>query len=171
MDSTRQSVIPIGPVISFTIAIVSLGLTSVITYHRATEPQKPQTKAHVFNIRSIDVTPIRLTSNAKTNRTVWEVVSSREFHAGLQRVEPGAWIPPHSHDTEEIVVVISGDGLIYDENGMETPLVSGTMVHMDKKSRHAIRNINSVQPLLLMWSFPVRFGTNKFEFRENYKIT
>lgn len=170
MDS-RQSIIPIGPIVSFTIAIVGLGLTSVITYHRS-EQVKPQSKVRIFDIRNtagLDALPlIRMTGDAKTNRTIWEVVSSREFHAGIQRVEPAAWIPSHSHETEEIIVVISGEGVVYDENGKGTPLAPGRMLHIEKNTQHAIRNINMVQPLLLIWSFPVQFGINKFRFRDKY---
>lgn len=170
MDS-RQSLIPIGPIITFTIAIVSLGLTSVVTYHRS-EQIKPQSKVRIFDTRNTSglnaLAPIRLIGDAKTNRTIWELVSSWEFQAGIQRVEPDAWIPSHSHETEEIIIVVSGEGLVYDENGKATHLTSGSMLHIEKNTQHAIRNINTVQPLLLVWAFPVRFGINKFQFQEKY---
>lgn len=171
MDAPRTSVIPFGPIISFTIAVVSLGVTSVITYHR-TEPQQPQSRIHVFDPHTKaglgDIIPLTFNEDSKTNRTIWETVSTKELHAGIQRIEPEAWIPSHSHDTEELVTVISGFGIVIDENGLQTELRQGSMVHIEKRSQHAIRNIAIDKPLLIMWSFPTRFGYNKFQFRQRY---
>lgn len=154
--------------------MLSLAMTSVITYHPS-DPVRPASNVRVFELQSnigLDtVTPTVFDTDTKTNRSIWETVSTRELHAGLQTVQPEAWIPAHAHDTEELITVISGLAVLYDKNGVQTELRQGSMIHIEKKSHHAIRNIATDEPLVLMWAFPARFGFNKFQFRNEYKTT
>lgn len=173
MDEARQSLTPIGSIASFAVAVTSVCLTAVITLNRGNPPPEiVKDKVSIFDINSgvgiMDIAPKRF-GFPVTNRTIWETVSTSELHAGLQRLEPDAWIPRHSHDMEEILMIISGQGSLYGENGIERGLVPGYMVHIEKKWSHTIHNTAKDRPLLLMWVFPRKFGYNKFEFQSVYE--
>lgn len=185
--SARSSVIPIGPIASFAVAMITLGVTTVVKYRNSEywgTTLQPSATSQIevpldtpkpiafFNVYDVNTTnpqhELPLTSTAKTNRTLWQLVNSSQLHAGLQRVEPGAWIPSHSHETEELIVIISGHAQVYDENGFSTHVSQGSLIHFTRGSLHAIHNTETDQPLLLMWSFPNRFGYNKFQFQDEY---
>lgn len=170
MDEMRNGQ-PHGTVISFLVAALSLGITVYTTWRNRT-PVEPVSPVSLFNVVSGEglstIAAMVLDKDARTNRTVWETVDTSELHAGLERIEVAAWIPPHSHSTEEIVVVCAGSGLVYDFHGHSKPMEVGAMVHIAANSRHAFRNIGE-EPLLIAWLFPSMFASNKFEFRQRYK--
>lgn len=169
MDQTRNAPAP-GTVVSLLVAAVSLGISAYTTW-RSRKPVEPVSPVSLFNIVTGDglssIHAMTLDKDARTNRTVWETVDTNELHAGLERIEVAAWIPPHSHTTEEVIVVYAGSGLVYDENGHSKPMEAGAMVHIAANSRHAFRNIGG-EPLLIAWLFPSMFASNKFEFRQKY---
>lgn len=172
MNSVRQIPTPLNSFASFTVAVVSLCLTGLVTFRQSKVPSTIDTKTRIFDFHGrslIDITPVRFWQFPKTNRTIWEAVSTSELHAGLQRVEPDAWIPTHAHDTEEIIVVISGQGTLYDENGIGRQISSGNMVHFESGSKHTVHNSAMDEPLFLMWTFPRKFGRAKFKFQETYQ--
>lgn len=108
--------------------------------------------------------------DAATNRTLWTTVDTAQLHAGLERLEPHAWIPPHTHNTEEVVVVCKGVALVYDESGFGQRMDAGAMVHIEPYVGHAFRNLGN-EPLLIMWLFPALLAADKFEFRQRYSRT
>lgn len=169
MDETRNGP-PHGTLISFLVAAFSLGIT-VYTTWRNRSPVDPVSPVSVFNVVTGDglstIAPMVLDKDARTNRTVWETVGSNELHAGLERIEVAAWIPPHSHSTEEIVIVVAGSGLVYDQNGHSKHMEVGAMVHIAANSRHAFRNVGE-EPLLIAWLFPSIFASDQFKFRQRY---
>lgn len=173
MDETRHSLTPIGSIASFAVAVTSVCLTAVITLNRSTpSPEAIEQNISIFDVNSgvglMDIIPKRF-GFPITNRTIWETVSTSEFHAGLQRLEPNTWIPTHAHETEEVIMIVSGQASLYDENGFERKLATGCMVHIKRKLSHAIHNTAQDKPLLLMWVFPRKFGYNKFEFQDTYQ--
>lgn len=108
-------------------------------------------------------------SHASTNRTIWETVNSEQLHAGLERVEPGAEIPPHAHETEELFMVFSGEGAVYDAKGHVQMLYVGSMVHIKKHSTHSFKNLGN-RPLLLMWILPKKPAQKDgFQFQQTYQ--
>lgn len=171
MDQTRQSVSasPYGTIISFAIAVVSLVLTSM-SFQKNIKPVS-QGQLAVFNIATNTglsaITSRTFDEQLHTNRTLWETVKSKQFHAGLERIESGAWIPPHAHDTEEIVFVYGGQGLLYDQTGVRREVTVGSMIHIGKGVRHAFRN-SGTEPMWLMWSFPSSAQGTRFQFEPNY---
>lgn len=187
MDSTtRHSLLPTGPIISLTVAMLSLGLTSLVNYKQTTNhilnnrnPFSSSSTSENSNVQIFDfnlpsalstIPSLKMTENARTNRTLWETISSADFHAGLQKVEPDAWIPSHNHETEEIMIIISGQGKVYDDVGIPFVVTPGSMIHFNRERFHTIHNIKSDQPLLLMWCFPTRYGINKFQFQQDYDV-
>lgn len=155
--------------ISTVVAIISLAVT-LIPFRKSPQSVQ-QTSVRVFNIASnqgLDhATFLPLDKDPHTNRTIWQTVATSHVQAGLERLEPGAWIPPHSHHTEEILLVYSGIGEAYDENGHVMPLSPGSMVHIRRGGRHAFRN-TGIHPMWLMWSFPRSSNKRTFEFHQKY---
>lgn len=209
--AARHSALPFGPIASFTIAMVTLSVTSFlkavniinksdpmtinnILYHQhqhhdntllsSSSSSSPQlSNVNVYNVHDVDLThphaALRLSAHTKTNRTLWQVVNSSQFHAGIQRVEPLAWIPSQSYDTEALLIVVSsvdsngaktsGSGaVVYDEHGFSVCVEQGAMIHVKKNSLHAVQNPDPEHALLLVWTFPTRFGVTKTQFRDNY---
>lgn len=158
-----------GTVASFAIAVVSLALTC--TNYLKSQERSQGGGLKFFNMGSDpgahSIQPIEFHAHSHTNRTIWETVNTGELHAGLQRVEAGAWMPPHSHPMEEIILLFAGRGIAYDENGEKTEIWPGTMVHIKKGARHAFQNVGE-EPMWLLWSFPTKLGVRKFEFRDRY---
>lgn len=220
--AARHSALPFGPFASFTIAMVTLSVTSFLKavniinnpgnmltntfyHHHGTNSDATTTTTagrfalssssslsnlNVYNVHDVEFThphaALRLTAHTKTNRTLWQVINSSQFHAGVQRVEPLAWIPSQSYDTEALLIVVSavpvGDtsnttsssstsgvgAVVYNEHGFSTRVEQGAMIHVRKNSLHAIQNPDRDHALLLVWTFPTRFGVSKAQFRDNY---
>lgn len=169
MDDTRNFP-PRGTLTSFVVAAVTVAV-SVYSTWRNSPPVEPISPVALFNVVSmagLSQIPAKIfDEDAQTNRTIWETVNTNSFHGGLERIEAGAWVPPHSHTTEEIIVVYSGSGLVFDENGHSKPLEVGAIVHIAAHSRHAFQNTGD-EPLFIAWLFPVNLASSKFEFRQLY---
>lgn len=172
MERVKLAVLPFGPLISIVVALVSLSATTLLTHRwNNSAPPAPPRTVHVFEHTTVTaihgVQPLILDGDASTNRTLWTTVSTEQLHAGLERVEPGAGIPAHAHDSEEIVVVYGGRGVVVDHIGRKDELGIGSMMHFQRKAIHSIRNIGD-EPLLLMWIFPVTGDKRKFSFGQTY---
>lgn len=167
MDRAR-AVFQQTPLVSILITTLSLSIPFLAALWSSSAPSSPPSILS-FNIHtpSLSLTPKVLDSDPRTNRTVWEAVSTAELHAGLERLEVGAWIPPHSHPTEEIFTIVAGVAHVYDEDGQYHRSGPGSLVHVRKQARHAIRNAGD-EPLLLMWIFPASGDAKKFQFQQRY---
>jgi quercetin dioxygenase-like cupin family protein len=54
---------------------------------------------------------------------------------------PGSTIGLHQHDIdEELYYVLSGNGVVEDENHREKPVAEGTLVLTQKRGSHGLRN-------------------------------
>lgn len=159
--------------LSLLIAALTLTLTALTTLRFKHIPPNAS-PIRVFNIHTGQglhrLTPQIFNEDAATNRTLWTTVETAQLHAGLERLEPHAWIPPHTHNTEEVVVVCKGVALVYDESGFAQRMDTGAMVHIEAYARHAFRNSGN-EPLLIMWLFPALLAVDKFEFRQRYGST
>ncbi|KAI0561868.1 Cupin [Gracilaria domingensis] len=168
MDRSSRSRFPFRSAASFLLACVSVGITSLSFRKRTTVDDGFVNVYNVWTGVGVQrMQPLVLDSESSTNRTNWETVRSEQLHAGLERVESGAWIPPHSHTTEELVLVYDGRGYVYTENGRKAPIETGSMLHILSGVRHAFHNAGD-QPMWLMWCFPVLKKDDAFRFRQNY---
>lgn len=71
---------------------------------------------------------------------------------GEVRLDPGAVLPWHYHDVEDIVLVQGGDGRIQIEDG-EFPLRAGMNFIIPAGVRHRLRN-EGTEPVRIIFSFP-----------------
>jgi quercetin dioxygenase-like cupin family protein len=62
--------------------------------------------------------------------------NSAKIVIGTAALPPGYRTPPHSHDAEEVAVVLSGGGGI-DIDGVEHPVEAGSVVLAPANSQHA----------------------------------
>lgn len=171
MDDVRNG-LPRWTLSSFVIGVATVAVSVYTTWRNTGTPEPGiESPVSLFNVVSLAglsrIAALNLDKDARTNRTIWETVNTNSLHAGLERIEVGAWVPPHSHTTEEIIVVCAGSGLVYDENGRSKPMKVGAMAHIAAHSRHAFRNVGD-EPLLIVWLFPAKEASNKFEFRQRY---
>lgn len=156
-------------VVSMAIGLSALVLAAVTTMRLGIVDDVPRVR--VFDVaRGEGLHGVRVNhmlSDPNSARTVWETIdgSKNALHAGLERVEVGAHIPSHSHNTEEIVLVYGGQGAVYDDRGREQEMTTGTMVHIAARSKHAIRNTGQ-DPLWLLWCFPS--SSKPFQFQQDY---
>lgn len=171
MDQRATPLVSYRAALSFVIACVSVGITT-LTLKKSTLARDQSFS--VYNLHTGEgmqaIDPITLDSEPNTNRTTWETVVSPQFHAGLERIEVGCWIPPHSHQTEEIILVYKGRGFVHGENSHKQPLQTGSLVHIRTGITHAFHNTGD-EPLWLMWSFPSTTKDDLFKFKQRYYST
>jgi len=61
----------------------------------------------------------------------------------LFRVGPGGQTPYHKHDSEHVVKVLSGKGVVIDDDGNEHDLSPGYSVYVAPNEKHGFANRNS----------------------------
>lgn len=106
----------------------------------------------VFDFHSLSA-GMELRHDARYNRTVWELFTTDQLHAGAQVVQPGAWIPRRVYRDDMALVVLRGEGTLYDGAGLTKSLASGTVVHVPRGAEHAVRNDGTHDRLELVWVF------------------
>ncbi|CAN5831129.1 hypothetical protein BH24CHL4_BH24CHL4_03860 [soil metagenome] len=102
-------------------------------------------------IDDIDEMPLPNGSWSKmllTGDTVTGIVSS----LGYSIIKPGTELPMVSHDTEEVVYVVSGAGEMRTEQG-PVPIVEGEAFHIPARLWHAVVNTGA-ESLVMVFGFP-----------------
>jgi len=77
---------------------------------------------------------------------------SRQMLNGVTVLEPGAAVPPHIHNCEESVLVLSGRGCAH-MNGEECAVGPGDVTWIPAGARHFFRNPSVAEPLALFWTY------------------
>jgi quercetin dioxygenase-like cupin family protein len=67
-------------------------------------------------------------------------------------LKPGAQHARHTHDTEELVYVMSGEGVM-ELCGREFPVRAGDAVRLPRRTLHATRNTHSTDDLVFIAAF------------------
>lgn len=168
MDQRANGVLSYCAILSFVIACTSIGLKT-LTFKKSSRTNDQSFR--VYNLHTGEgmqaIDSLTLDSEPHTNRTTWETIISPQFHAGLERIEVGCWIPPHSHKTEEIILVYKGRGFVHGENNRKQPVQSGSLVHIPTGTVHAFENTGD-DPLWIMWTFPSTKKDDLFKFSQRY---
>ena len=73
---------------------------------------------------------------------------------GVNELAPGASIPAHFHDHEELQYILSGEGVALDADGREYPLGPGTAVYCaaGRSAAHGFRNTGAA-PLAILYVY------------------
>lgn len=69
-------------------------------------------------------------------------------------IEPGGYTPRHSHPYEHINYIISGRGVLVDEQGTPRPLAAGDFALVLPEERHQYRNISDDEPMVMVCLVP-----------------
>ena len=72
-------------------------------------------------------------------------------------IEPGGNTPYHQHPYEHLNYIISGEGFLVSENGVENPLRTGDFVLVDPNERHQYRCSQADNPLVMICAVPRKF--------------
>jgi quercetin dioxygenase-like cupin family protein len=79
--------------------------------------------------------------------------------AGINHLAPGARIPRHFHDYEELQFILSGTGVVIDSAGTEHPLEPGSAVYCaaGPTAAHGFANTGR-EPLGILYAYPTPGG-------------
>jgi len=111
-----------------------------------------------------DATVSSVSSPTSHSRTVFSMISPLTAHPatglefGLERVEPGAEIPQHSHESsEEVVFIVSGRARAY-VGSEEKEVKAGEAVFLPIRTPHRIVNLEQHEPLWITYTFSPPVG-------------
>ena len=81
--------------------------------------------------------------------------------AGVNYLAPGARIPTHFHDHEELQFILSGTGVALDATGHEHALEPGSTVYCaaGRESAHGFANTGD-EPLAILYAYPTPGGAS-----------
>ena len=88
-------------------------------------------------------------------RTVPLVTSRRGSTSllnGVTTLDPGAAVPPHFHNCEESVLVLSGNGCVHID-GVETEVKPGLTTWIPTGVPHCFRNTSTTEPMSIFWTY------------------
>jgi len=88
-----------------------------------------------------------------------ERLPGADMYGGINTVAPGAELPLHWHPIGELQYFLSGQGLLLDADGGETPVAQGGSVFSPPGpgGAHGFRNTGSV-PLQILFVYPSAGG-------------
>jgi oxalate decarboxylase/phosphoglucose isomerase-like protein (cupin superfamily) len=86
-------------------------------------------------------------------------LAGADMYGGINTVAPGAELPLHWHPIGELQFFLSGEGLLLDADGNETPIVQGGSVFSPPGpgGAHGFRNTGSA-PLRILFVYPSAGG-------------
>ena len=93
-------------------------------------------------------------------RDVWKQVpisandGSPQFSFRVFTVEPNGHTPYHMHPFEHLNYVISGKGVLVDEDGEEHSIKTGDFALVLPDEKHQYRNKSAGEPLVLICAVP-----------------
>jgi len=69
-------------------------------------------------------------------------------------IDPGGYTPRHRHPYEHINYIISGRGVLVDEEGAARPLAAGDFALVLPDERHQYRNASDEEPMVMICLVP-----------------
>lgn len=71
---------------------------------------------------------------------------------GKLTIQPGCEIPPHTHPVDDAMIVLSGKGGLYTEEGM-VPIEAGCHGWAPANTRHGLKNTGD-EPFVVIYTWP-----------------
>ncbi len=71
---------------------------------------------------------------------------------GRMTFQPKSEIPPHTHPVEDAMIILSGKGILYTEEG-KVPIEAGCHIWAEANTRHGIKNTGD-EVLTLVYTWP-----------------
>ena len=69
-------------------------------------------------------------------------------------IEPGGHTPYHTHDFEHLNHIISGQGVLVNEEGENLPLKTGEFAIVLPNEKHQFRNVSDNEPFVIICGVP-----------------
>lgn len=88
----------------------------------------------------------------RTTPLVTAAIGSTQMLNGITTLDPGAAVPPHFHNCEESVLVMSGQA-IATIDGVEHALVPGDTSWIPAGIPHFFRNVSDSEPMAIFWTY------------------
>jgi quercetin dioxygenase-like cupin family protein len=101
-------------------------------------------------VRSRRLTPVGRGGGVRTTYLVTGETAT-EFLTGVTEFDPGASLPPHSHDCEESVVVLDG-AATFEADGEVAELEAGDATWLAAGVAHRFSNAGN-RPLRILWIY------------------
>jgi mannose-6-phosphate isomerase-like protein (cupin superfamily) len=92
-------------------------------------------------VRYADREPLPATSNREFRYLVNQDAGCLDITQFVGVIPPSK-APHHTHDYDEVVYVIEGEGVLH-LGGAETPMGPGTCIHLPPRTRHSLENVGS----------------------------
>lgn len=72
-------------------------------------------------------------------------------------VDPGGYTPYHRHNYEHMNYIISGEGVLVNEDGEELPVKTGDFALVLPNEKHHYKNTHPTEPLVFICGVPKEF--------------
>ena len=80
---------------------------------------------------------------------------------GISSYPVGTGAPPHSHNCDEHVTLLSGTAEV-EIDGKVTPLVSRDTTYVKARIVHCFRNTSAGEPMVILWVYSSAYVTRTF---------
>jgi putative monooxygenase len=77
---------------------------------------------------------------------------SRAMLTGITRIAPGCAVPLHTHNCEECVIVLSGDGVAHIDGADQSVAVNDTS-WIPPGIAHCFRNTSTSEDMAIFWTY------------------
>jgi mannose-6-phosphate isomerase-like protein (cupin superfamily) len=114
-------------------------------------------------IKVEDVTPLGRGGGVVTVPLITRHTAQEEnlITTGISSYPVGKGAPPHSHNCDEHVTLLSGSAEV-EIDGKVTPLVPHDTTYVKAGIVHCFRNTSSVEPMVILWVYSSAYVTRTF---------
>ena len=108
-----------------------------------------------------DVEKIRVAMDGAKNAFKQVPISGKDdspnFSFRVFTVDPGGHTPYHTHGFEHLNYVISGHGVLVDEDGNEQAANTGDFALVLPEEKHQYRNVSATEPFVIICAVPKEY--------------
>ena len=114
-------------------------------------------------IKVEDVTPLGRGGGVVTLPLITRHTAEEEnlITTGISRYPVGQGAPPHSHNCDEHVTLLSGSAEV-EIDGQVTPLVPHDTTYVKAGIVHCFRNTSGTEPMVILWVYSSAYVTRTF---------
>lgn len=114
-------------------------------------------------IKVQDVTPLGRGGGVVTVPLITRHTAQEEnlITTGISRYPVGQGAPPHSHNCDEHVTLLSGSAEV-EIDGQVTPLVPHDTTYVKAGIVHCFRNTSGTEPMVILWVYSSAYVTRTF---------
>lgn len=103
-------------------------------------------------LRPSEIPPRSRGGGVQTIPLVTRKVGSTGLINGITIIGPGSAVPMHSHNCEESVMVLSGQGIV-EIDGVEYPVAPGDTTFLPANIPHCFKNSSKAEEMRILWIY------------------